>query len=223
MRRNSLWRRGFALIELLVVIAIIAILSALLLPALGKAKETAKRIQCASNMRQSIVAQFQYADDFNGWACSWDWPVYKLWYSQLVADKYLPDMKVVSCPSMQIDPLGLLRRSFGVVCSVSGSGKYSAPAIWRFPTWGVAYYRLPLIQSPSSFAYLADAMALDSGNYYQFPLFAPLGTTGFGSSGVDGLRHGKSGGYVAADGHAECLTKQNAIDMFSLSAAAFYR
>jgi prepilin-type N-terminal cleavage/methylation domain-containing protein len=54
---------GFTLIELLVVIAIIAILVALLLPALSKAKESARRAACASNMRQIIVASLIYADE----------------------------------------------------------------------------------------------------------------------------------------------------------------
>ena len=68
--------KGFTLIELLVVIAIIAVLMAILIPTLNRAREQGKRATCLSNLKQLQLAWVMYADDFDGkivnGSASWD-------------------------------------------------------------------------------------------------------------------------------------------------------
>jgi len=58
---------GFTLVELLVVIGIIAILMSVLLPSLSRARESAKRVQCLSNLKQISTAFFMYTEENKGW------------------------------------------------------------------------------------------------------------------------------------------------------------
>ncbi len=77
-------RRGFTLIELLVVIAVIAILVAILLPALKGARESAKSVICLSNMRQIGAGLVSYAGDYKGqiWESGSPVPALRFWYAQ---------------------------------------------------------------------------------------------------------------------------------------------
>ncbi|MDW8343731.1 MAG: prepilin-type N-terminal cleavage/methylation domain-containing protein [Verrucomicrobiae bacterium] len=61
--------KAFTLIELLLVVAIIALLAAILLPALNTARERARSIACASSLRQIGLAFQLYPDDYNGYVC----------------------------------------------------------------------------------------------------------------------------------------------------------
>jgi prepilin-type N-terminal cleavage/methylation domain-containing protein/prepilin-type processing-associated H-X9-DG protein len=89
---------GFTLIELLVVIAVIAILVALLLPALGAAREASKRGVCLSNERQLAMAAAHYAADTRAGVyipCLFDWEDNIGWFFP----DYIADYKVAICPS----------------------------------------------------------------------------------------------------------------------------
>src|SRR5213082_2530588 len=87
-------RRGFTLIELLVVIGIIAVLAALLLPALSTAKLAANRIACVDHLRQLGLAAAMYVQDFDGYYPSSNstnkWP-------DALRSGYR-DLKILVCP-----------------------------------------------------------------------------------------------------------------------------
>jgi len=77
MRRTQ---TGFTLVELLVVVAILSLLIAMLLPALGKARETAQSVQCLSLLRQMGVANQMYAEEFDDYAVPpGNWSASRAW------------------------------------------------------------------------------------------------------------------------------------------------
>lgn len=117
-------KKGFTLIELLVVIAIIALLMAILIPSLRKAKEKVKEIACQSNLRNVGMAVLLYLNDYNRTLPNTGSANQFLWFESdgvtyrragssgsywgLHYKDYLKDTKIFGCPSLRRVPEGLI-------------------------------------------------------------------------------------------------------------------
>jgi prepilin-type N-terminal cleavage/methylation domain-containing protein len=134
-------RQAFTLIELLVVIAIIAILAALLLPALARAKQWSIRTKCASNLRQIGLGMTMYADDCKGFypesggAILWDQTDpgthEQSWMEQIVP--YTKSTNIFRCPLDMQSPFSYFNGARAAYIVLSNFGSIDTRQI-RFPS-----------------------------------------------------------------------------------------
>ena len=128
--------RIFTLIELLIVIAIIAILAAMLLPALNKARETAYKISCANHLGSIGKAMLMYANDYQDYlppyrsASSWGMPGNREWYAGTPETGLLADYLQLNQKGQDIGTYG---HNAGNAANPVSRGRISCPGLRALP------------------------------------------------------------------------------------------
>lgn len=216
-RRSSLPPSGFTLIELLVVVAIIALLAAMLFPVFARARESARKTSCASNLKQIGLGWMQYAQDYDEsvmrvsisggpgktfyWWGSFDGTTLRP--NEGLLQPYMKSTQIQACSSFD--------NALRVVVGLTGyayNNAYLSPSSYGPPPTYTEIPRpvsLAQIQSPAETVVMADSARINIGSGTPTLEGNTYLSTPSSAYPAFHARHNETGSVLWADGHVKAM------------------
>lgn len=217
--------KGFTLIELLVVISVVALLMAILMPVLARARQQGKAAACLSNLRQMAIASQMYVNNNDGYypiaymheltdsmfiSYAWDFTTIKNWYT--LEQKVIPGLlwqgdiieKIQQCPSFKGSHNWFADPYTGYNYNTSYIGHGQLESI-------VTPARTVMVRKPSECALFGDGQWAGGANKFMRAPWPSEGDAAFfgRATGTQGYRHCGKTNVAYCDGHARAVSERH--------------